>query len=123
AVPVLLQLLARSKHEDLPQAVLAALQAFRADDIGTAVLARYGSLSADARSAAQALLASRQAWALQLLEAIDGGKIEAGSISQANVRRILRHKDERLAALARKFWGEVKGATTAEMRRQIEQYA
>jgi len=123
SVPVLLQLLGRAKEEDLLQAVLAGLQPFKEERIGAEVLARYGSLSTDSQAVAQTLLASRQAWALQLLEAIDKGKIEPAAISQANVRRILRHRDERLAALARKFWGEVKGATTGEMRQQIEQYA
>lgn len=123
SVAVLLQLLARSKEEDLLQAVVAGLQPFREEHIGAEVLARYGSLPADSQAAAQTLLASRQAWALRLLEAIDKGTIEPATISQANIRRILRHRDERLAALARKFWGEVKGATTAEMRMQIEQHA
>ena len=36
------------------------------------------------------------------------------------MRKLLLHRDEKIQQLVRKNWGEVKGATTAEMRQEID---
>ncbi len=99
------------------------MQAFDDTAIGSGVVKRYNDLSPDVRAAAQTLLASRAAWALQLLEAIDAGQIKPDTLPEAVVRRILLHRNERLASLAKKHFGEVKGATTAQMRQEIDRLA
>jgi putative heme-binding domain-containing protein len=122
AVPVLLGVLDQPGDE-LRQTALTALQAFNDATIGASVVQHYNGFSPDVRSVAETLLASRGPWALQLLEAIDAGQIKPDSVPEAVVRRILLHRNDRLAALAKKHFGEVKGATTAEMRQEIDRLA
>jgi putative heme-binding domain-containing protein len=119
AVPVLLTVL-DGGDETIRQAAVNALLSFGDPGIGAEVIRRYNSFSADTRTSAQTLLASRAAWSVQLLEAIDAGRIKADTISEAGVRRMLLHKNSRLAVLVKKHYGEVKGATTAQMRKQID---
>ncbi len=42
---------------------------------------------------------------------------------EAVLRRILLHRDERIAALVKRHYGEIKGATTAQMRQEIDRLA
>jgi putative heme-binding domain-containing protein len=106
--------------DDLRQTALTALQSFRDAEIGAHVVKRYGAFTPEVRGAAQTLLASRGPWALQLLEAIDAGKIKADTVPEAVARRILLHRGDRIAALVKKHFGEIKGATTAQMRQEVE---
>ncbi len=122
AMPVLLGVLDQA-GDDLRQAALTALLPFNDASIGAGVVKRYNGFSADVRSAAQTLLASRGPWALQLLEAIDNGQIKPDTVPEAVVRRILLHRNDRLAALAKKHFGEIKGATTAQMRQEVDRLA
>jgi putative membrane-bound dehydrogenase-like protein len=119
-VPALLGILERSRDDNLRLAALTALQPYNDAAIGTTVLRLYGGFSDDSRSAAQTLLASRKAWALLLLEAVDAGKIDRATISADVVRKLTVHRDERIARLVSKHWGNVEGSTTAEMQKQIE---
>jgi putative heme-binding domain-containing protein len=122
-VPVLLQLLATAKDDETRHAALAALKSYPDAEIGNQVAQRFSDFSPDVRDTARTLLASRAAWALMLLKAVEAGKIEASLVPTEVQRRILSLRDDRLAPLVRKLWGEVKGATTAEMNQQIERLA
>ncbi len=120
SVPVLLQVAEHSKDTPVRSAALGALQAYDDAKIAAEVVRLHNTLPGDARDVAQSLLASRVSWSLELLKAIDAGQIARESIPMPVVRRILLHPDEQLAALVRKQWGDVQGATTAEMRAEIE---
>jgi putative heme-binding domain-containing protein len=119
-VPALLGLLERTRDDNLRLAALAALQQYGDAAIATTVLRLYGGFSDDARAAAQTLLASRRPWAVTLLEAVDVGKIDKAGLSADVVRKLTVHRDERITRLVSKHWGNVEGATTAEMQKQIE---
>jgi putative heme-binding domain-containing protein len=73
------------------------------------------------RSVAQTLLASRKAWAFELLRAVDAGKIAPALVPADALRKVLLHDDKQLAVLVKKHWGDVGGATTEQMRQRIEQ--
>jgi putative heme-binding domain-containing protein len=45
------------------------------------------------------------------------------SISLVTLRKLLLHRDDRISELVRKHWGEVKGATTAQMTAEINRLA
>ncbi len=47
----------------------------------------------------------------------------AKSIPLATLRKLLLHRDEPIANLVRKHWGEIKGATTAQMQKEIDRLA
>jgi putative membrane-bound dehydrogenase-like protein len=119
AVPVLLEIIERSRDDALRMTALTALQQYDDPTIGTAVVRLYGKFTEDARDVARTLLVSRKSWALVLLEAVDQGKIDRTAIPAEAVRKLTAHRDERLGQLVSKFWGKVEGATTEQMQKDI----
>jgi putative heme-binding domain-containing protein len=122
AVPVLLKVLASSRDDALRQAALTALQPHDDPAVGAAVVGLHDRLPGEVRSAAQTLLLSRKGWTRQLLEAVDAGKVDRRGVPVDVVRRMTVHRDEVIARLVEKHWGQVRGATTAEMRKQLARY-
>jgi putative heme-binding domain-containing protein len=119
AVPVLLGLAERAHDDALRMAALTALEQYDDPAISAAVVRMYGQVNDDVRDVARTLLVSRKAWALELLEAVDAGKIDPASVPADAVRRLTAYRDERIAGLVGKHWGKVEGATTAEMQQEI----
>jgi putative heme-binding domain-containing protein len=122
-LPVLLGVVERSADNVLRAAALTALMSYEDPRIADTALRRYGSFSDDVRGVAQTLLASRKAWALQLLEAVEEGKVDRTTIPLDVVRRLTVHRDEKITRLVGKYWGAVEGATTAAMQQQIQRLA
>jgi putative heme-binding domain-containing protein len=121
-VPVLLKVVAGPANDSLQQAALAALLPFDNADIAAKVISLHNSFSKDTRGVAQSLLVSRKTWVRQLLESVDTGAINKKAIPLDLVRKMTVFKDERINELVGKHWGQVQGATTAEMQKQIERY-
>ena len=119
-VAVLLDVLVGSKDDELKMAILTALQPYRKSTIGQEVVRTYTGFSDDVVSVAQTLLASRPAWSRQFLEAIDVGQISPNTIPLDVVRKMTIHQDKRIAALIRKHFKNVEGASTAEMQKLIK---
>lgn len=120
AVDVLLEVLGKTSDDGVRVAVLGALGSFNDERIPAQVLSRYSQWTEDLRSVAQALLVSRQPWALALLEAVERGDIAATSLPVETVRKATIFRDERIAALVRKHWESVEGASTGEMQSELE---
>lgn len=120
SVPVLLNLVERSSDDALRMASLTALQQYDDAQIAETALRLYPKFTDDARSVAQSLLASRKPWAILLLQAVDEGKLDRAAVPRDVVRRITAHRDDQIAKLVAKHWGDVEGATTAAMQQQIE---
>jgi putative heme-binding domain-containing protein len=123
SVPALMRLAARSTDPALQAAALVALTRYKDPAIGSAVVVSLPDLTDDTRGPALALLASRPAWALQLLEAVDAGKVDPKSVPAEVVQRLLRHRDPAVAALLRNHFGDVRPATPAELQAEIERLA
>jgi putative heme-binding domain-containing protein len=121
-VPVLLHVLAQTRDDRLCQAVLAALLPFDDPAIAAGIVKLYPLLSADSRSIALGLLASRKTWTRQFLQAVDAAAIDKRSVPPEVVRKMTAHRDDVIAGLIRKHWGNVQGATTAAMQKQIEHW-
>ncbi len=119
-IPVLLQVVKTEKDEALVSAALTALQAFDDLRVGKEVVAALPRISGDARLVAETLLASRSVWAVELLKAVDAGKVKPADISETAVRKILLHDTARIKTLVTKHWGTVAGATTEDMRKEID---
>ncbi len=120
SLPVLLNLVGHSSDNGLRTAALTALLSYNDPRVAPTVLRHYASFSEDIRSVAQNLLASRKAWALQLLESVEEGKVDRATIPLDVVRRLTVHRDEKITRLVGKHWGSVEGATTAAMQQQIQ---
>jgi putative heme-binding domain-containing protein len=120
SVPVLLALLADKDNDKIRKAALTALQSYADERIGTDVVELYPSLSGELREIAETLLVSRKQWAKAWLKAVDDKKIEPKAIPRATVRQLLLLKDEAISAIVRKHWGDLKGATTEDMKKEID---
>jgi putative membrane-bound dehydrogenase-like protein len=123
SVAILQTTLTNTGDDGLKSAILTALQAYPDPEIATAVLTQYANMNEDVRAVAQSLLVSRKPWALSLAEAVDRGQIAPASLPLDTVRRMTIYKDDRLAELIQKHWGNVEGATTAEMQGLIDRYS
>ena len=119
-LPTILQLIKESADQDLQSAALTAAQSFESEAIADLVISMSGKLSKDVLDVGLAVLSSRKAWTQKLLDAVEAGKIEMKSIPQPVVRKMLLHKDDKIHELVKKRWGDVAGATTAEMLQNIE---
>ena len=87
------------------------------------MLKLYPKLEPELRELAEGLLVTRKEWTRRWLDVIDAGTIDADKIPLAAVRKMLLHRDDTIAASVRKHWGDVKGATSAQMKTDIERLA
>src|SRR5262249_20091770 len=123
SVPALLKVLRGSQFHSVRLAAMTALQRYDSAEIAATVLDLYRGpwqKEAELRTAAQTLLASRPAWALALLQAVDAGGIAPRSLPLDIVRSLKRHSDERIAKLVEKHWGKVQAATPEAKRKEME---
>ncbi len=123
SVPALLALLHGKESEAIQKAALGSLQAYRDERIGAAVVKRLPTFKGEVRDVAESLLVGRREWSRQFVSAIDGGAIDAKSVPLATLRKLLLHRDEQIAGLVKKNFGEIKGATTAQMRQEVDRLA
>ncbi|HLW65314.1 MAG TPA: c-type cytochrome [Gemmataceae bacterium] len=112
-IPALLKVLQDSADTSIRLTALAALQRYDDPKIAEIVLAIYPRLNDDLRAGAQAMLASRPAWALEFLRAVDAGKI-ARNLPLEIVRTFKRYSDKNVVTLVEKHWGKVQASTAAE---------
>lgn len=131
AVPALIQAYRGVYRDDgLRQAILSAFQSHDDPTIAEVVLGVYAALGRESLPTAQTLLASRPAWALRLVQALQpkGGSwalpgIQRDSIPPSIVRKLKQHRDPELLRLAEAIWPNTGSPTTAEMDRKIQQVA
>jgi putative heme-binding domain-containing protein len=119
-IPVLLKVVDSEKNADLVSAALTALQAFDDLRVGQSVVKSLKGIPGDARLVAETLLGSRPVWAIELLEAVESGELKPEDVSDTALRKILLHDNSRIGELVEKHWGSVAGATTDEMRQEVE---
>jgi putative heme-binding domain-containing protein len=122
-VPALITLAAASPDSALQAAALRSLGRYDDARIPTAVLAAIGNMSDDARAAAVALLTSRAAWTLLLLERVDAGHIEKSWLSRDLVQRMTLFSDSNIAAQIQQHWPDFRNSTPEELKREIERVA
>ncbi|HLJ10980.1 MAG TPA: PVC-type heme-binding CxxCH protein [Planctomycetaceae bacterium] len=122
-VPALLKLVRESRDDVLRMAALSALAFYNDAVIGPEIIRAWGNLTDDVRQVALSILASRKAWALELLTAVNTNRIDRGAVSTDVVRRMTAYRDDRIAQLISRHFGSVEGATTAEMQHEIERLA
>jgi putative heme-binding domain-containing protein len=123
ALPALLERAGSSTDPALQAAALAALERYDDPRVAPAVLAAFPAMTDDVRPAALSLLASRAAWSLRLLEAVDSGQVDTRTVPADIVGRLQRHRLNRVAALVRKHWPDVRPATSAELQAEIDRLA
>ncbi|MCP4783044.1 MAG: c-type cytochrome [Fuerstiella sp.] len=120
SVSVLLSVLTSTGSPPLQSEVLAALAAFSVPQIADAIIRHNDALHDDVRLVAYNVLVSRKDWSRAMLEAIERGMIDPTAIPRDTVRKMTVHNDDRIAELVRKHWSDVRGASTDEMKQQVE---
>ena len=121
SVPALLEVASKAaKSPELRKTALASLQRYNQPAIGARITGLYADFDGASLPAAQNLLASRAAWSRQFLQAIDAGKIDKRTVPSEIVGRLRSQKDDTVAALVQRHFGEKRVATTKEMQEEIE---
>lgn len=123
AWPTFLDLLRQSKSNEVRRASALALLGFSSAKIPNTLIELHDQFPDMVRSAAQTVLLSRENWTLQWLNAIDNNRINKKLIDASVVRRMTVHANEEIRQLISKNWGDVQGATTEAMQREIESLA
>ncbi len=122
-VPVLLKVLGHASDDAIRGAAITSLQKYDEPKIAASLIDVYGKFNDDLKAVALTLLASRGSSALQFLEAIDAGKVDPKSVPPEVVQKFALHRNDRVASLIAKHWGELKPATTEELQREVGRLA
>jgi len=93
------------------------------DDAKTpaAILPRYGAFSSVQKREARNTLASRAAYAKQLLAAVQAGTVDKSDLTADLVQQLRNLKNAEVDALLQKVWGTAR-ETTADKKKEIERY-
>lgn len=95
---------------DLGRAALRGLARFDEKATPSLVLDRYAKLDRDAKEDAVGTLASRPAWALALLDAIEKKRLPAADVSAYWARQMAALKDRQVSARLEAVWGTIRPA-------------
>jgi putative membrane-bound dehydrogenase-like protein len=116
--PVLHELLG---EKSLRLAALRGLAAYADADTPKLILARYPDLTPEEKHDAIATLASRPAYALALLDAVEHKAIPRSDVSAFVARQMYALADRRVTDRLKQVWGEVRD-TPAEKQKQLARY-
>jgi putative membrane-bound dehydrogenase-like protein len=95
---------------ELRLAAIRGLAAYDRDETPGRLLDGYGSLSSSEREAATATLASRPSWALELLAAVEKGRVPRRDLSAYTVRQLAAFRIEAIDRKLAEVWGSVRPA-------------
>ncbi len=103
-------------------AAVTALGEFSIPEIGSGLVETFNHFKEDPLAVVQTVLASRPAWAVELLTAVDRGDVPSQLVTLPTVRKMLLHQDPQVAQLVSKHWGSIEGATTEQMTAELARY-
>ncbi|MBL8815399.1 MAG: c-type cytochrome [Planctomyces sp.] len=93
--------------------VIPALAGFEDPQIASEILSRLGGFKDGNRSAAFDTLASRESFALRLIDAIQAGRIDAAELTAGQVRQLLSLGNSDIKATLDEKWGIVQDTPAA----------
>jgi putative heme-binding domain-containing protein len=101
---------------ELQSAALRGLAEF--DEPGTVetILENYASFGVAIRQDALQTLASRPAWAVALLDAVESGVVSRSDVTAFTARQLQSLGDEEIERRLRELWGEVRSTPAAKAR-------
>jgi putative heme-binding domain-containing protein len=100
AVPTLMAIASNSTPSTLRKAALSSLSSYDDEWIGVKAVELLPTLTGDVQTAAFTLLASRPAWSLRLLDAVQSGKVKRASVPDDVANRLRASKDKHVNELA-----------------------
>jgi putative heme-binding domain-containing protein len=107
--------------ESLRRTALRGLAAYDHPDTPKRVLAVYSKLTTEERHDAVATLASRPAYALPLLDAVDRNTVPRADVSAYVARQLHALNDPRVAVRLKTVWGDVRD-TPADKKKQLARH-
>ena len=120
SVPVLLQLLTTAHDVRLLESVLNALYSFSNPEIGPSLIQQLALLPVELQPTAASLLAARPEWSVLALESVESGDVRRDLFTEDVLRKMSLHAEPRIQTIIQSIWGDIKGATTAEMRQESD---
>jgi putative membrane-bound dehydrogenase-like protein len=127
AVPLLLAIAAGTEPPALRKAALISLMGYEQKEIGPQAVALLVKAPNEVRIAALALLASRSAWSIDLLNAVQKGDVAARLLPRDIVDRIRGHHEPAVAELVAKLYPPIASSgfdfnqRIAEVERKLKQ--
>ena len=99
---------------------LRGLAAFDHDATPKQILNHYGSLRADEKTDALLTLASRPAYALALIDAMEQNKVPRRDLSAFTVRLMMNLKNKQVSDRLQQVWGTIRPASAEKARLMAE---
>jgi putative heme-binding domain-containing protein len=122
AMPVLLELLARSPNMHVRQAAVSALGRFDEPRLSAEILRIWATLDAPLRRRALAVLASRASWTREMFASVGrSGVISKADIPDDIVDRARLLGDAEINQLADHYFGQPKHSSSVEKQRRIDE--
>jgi len=117
AVTTLLAVASGSAPPSLRKAAFGALSAYDNEAIGREITTLLPALTGDLQTAALTLLVSRPTWSLQVLDALQLGKVKAAGVPEDIADRLRRSRDDQVRKVATRLLPEPKHVTTQSQQR------
>lgn len=114
SAPLIIERLTSSQTDAIKHVLLNAIANWGSSDITQALLTEYAGASPPIRSQIRDILLARPQSALELLQWVDAGKIDAKEIPLEQLQRLASHDDESINTLVRKHWGNIGPGTSEE---------
>ena len=115
----LLTLVRAATNESVTTSAVRVLGRFSRPEITESLMAAYPLSSPALQSVLRDVLLGRRDSALALLRMVDAGDYSPDEIDVGQLRRVALHEDEKLDALVRKHWGEIRPGTPEEKLAEI----
>ncbi|MEZ6076603.1 MAG: hypothetical protein R3C56_13370 [Pirellulaceae bacterium] len=114
SAPMIIERLATSQTDEIKHVLLNAIANWGSSEITHALLTEYAGASLPIRSQIRDILLARPRSALELLQWVNAGKIDAKEIPLEQLQRLASHDDESINTLVRKHWGNIGPGTSEE---------
>jgi hypothetical protein len=106
---------------DLREPALRGLGAFNDSKTPTTILQHFPKMNSAEKQAALGTLASRPAYALALLDAIDQKRISRSDVSAFTARQLQDLRDPKVGERLSKIWGQIR-TSSADRKALISKY-
>ncbi|MCS1409202.1 MAG: hypothetical protein M2R45_02382 [Verrucomicrobia subdivision 3 bacterium] len=118
SLPLLVRIFQGDENpESLRLVSLNGLRRYSDEGIPPVLLSASQSLQGDLRKTALSVMAGRPSWAVQLLQAVDRGKLPREAVAYENLLLMQRSKDLLTQQLIRKHWGALRQPEEAKVKR------
>ncbi|MEO7297741.1 MAG: PVC-type heme-binding CxxCH protein [Verrucomicrobiota bacterium] len=121
-LPAIAKILGSHSSVSLQQRVIESLGALNENGSGKILVEAYPRVPSELQENIFAQIIRRADWSLAMANAIDGGKINLGSLSPNSVHRLRTHGDPKVAQRANEVFEKLRGPEVKEKNALIEKF-